>query len=158
MLLHGAVSDVLLAGTEVDADRDSQQPSAGSSNVCACAGHDHAAQVGRRGFAYSEEAAQLPGQYASHHMGQTAWGWLPGQARRQPAAQSGPLPGQGAGLGAAQGAEPMEWQRQGVSTLDLRSRPPRQRELERRGRDRSGAGFSRGGSGRAWRDFQDCGS
>ncbi len=113
--------------------------------ICASAGHDPAAQAGGRVFPYSEEAAQLSGQYASHHMSQSAWGWLPGQTRRQPAAQSGPLPGPGAGLG----AEPMDWQRQGVSTLDLRSRPPRQRELERRGRDRSGAGFSRGGSGRA---------
>ena len=109
----------------------------------ACAGHDHAAQAGGRVFPYSEEAAQLSGQYASHHMSLPAWGW-PGQARRQPAAQSGPLPGPGAGLG----AEPMDWQRQGVSTLDLRSRPPRQRELERRGRDRSAGGLSRGMSAR----------
>ena len=94
-------------------------------------------------FPYSEEAAQLSGQYASHHMSLPAWGW-PGQARRQPPTQSGPLPGPGAGLG----AEPMDWQRQGVSTLDLRSRPPRQRELERRGRDRSAGGSSRGGSAR----------
>lgn len=107
--------------------------------MCACAGHDTAAQADWP--TYSQAEGYALGMNLRYQAYPSAWGWLPGQGQRQPTAQSGPLPGPG--------AEPMDWQqRQGVSTLDLRSRPPRQRELDRRGRDRSTGGSSRGGLAR----------
>jgi hypothetical protein len=73
----------------------------------------------------------MSAQHLSHQSsGHLPFAWLPGQGRRQPAAR----PGAGPGMG----AEPMDWHRQGVSTLDLRSRPPRQRGAHRRGRDSPG--------------------
>ena len=56
----------------------------------------------------------------------------------------------GPGMAAAAG-EAVDWQRHGVSTLDLRSRPPRQRDFAHsRGRERAGAtGFCRSGSSAA---------
>jgi len=55
------------------------------------------------------------------------------------------MPSPGIGLG----PEPMDWQRQGISTLDLRSRPPRQREFAQRSRDRTGSSFAHGGAARS---------
>ena len=73
----------------------------------------------------------MSAQHLSHQSsGHLSFAWLPGQGRQQPAAR----PGAGPGMG----AEPMDWHRQGVSTLDLRSRPPRQRGARQRGAHRRG--------------------
>ena len=113
-----------------------------------CAGHNADPRAAFHGHAgpHLEEASQLPGQYGAPFAG---WAWLPGQARRQPSGLvGGAAPGPGMATAAGEAAD---WQRHGVSTLDLRSRPPRQRDFAHgRGRERAGAtGFCRSGSSAA---------